>query len=505
MNKKKRRRAADASAPPKRTTPQQTRDSFSNPLARLGHGAPNLMESTQYVKSGFTSDYATMTALYRESWVVKRLIDVVPQDMVKNWYRLETNMAPDLLKRFSRLERSTRVREKLIEGLKWGRLYGGAAAVMIVEGHEDALDTPLDLDMVMPGSFKGLIVLDRWSGISPGSDIVRDVSDPDFGLPEYYDISADNLGYGIRVHHSRVLRFAGRPLPRMEEIAEQYWGASELEHVFSELKKYDNTSYNIAMLIFSANLKVYKMQGMEEIATMNQRVLNDFYSTMSFMNWMMSSQGMQIIGQNDSFETHPYSFAGLSDVYEMFMMDLAGAAEMPVTKLFGRSPAGMNATGESDLQNYYDSIEEKQESDCRPILDRLIPVMLMSEYGAVPDDWDYSFEDCRRPTEEEKKNLAINEANAVTAIYNAGIVSQKMALRELRDSSEATGMWGGINDEDIGRADDDFGLPDGAPPELAAMMGGDGNGQTQGTEPDRADVQPQLEAAEPANPGGAGQ
>lgn len=492
MSKKKGRRAPGST--------QQTNDSFSNPLARLGYGTPNLIEATQYVKSGFAADYATMTALYRENWVVKRLIDVVPQDMLKNWYRLETNMSPDVLKRFTRLERNARVREKLLEGMKWGRLYGGAAAVIILEGHEHILDMPLDLDMVMPGSFKGLIVLDRWSGISPGSSIVRDISDPDFGLPEYYDISADGLGYGVRIHHSRILRFTGRPLPRMEEIAEQYWGASEIEHIFSEIKKYDNTSWNIAMLIFSANLKVYKMEGMEQIATMNQRVLSDLYNTMMFMNWMMSNQGLQIIGQNDSFEEHQYSFSGLSDIYESFMMDLAGAAEIPVTKLFGRSPAGMNATGESDLQNYYDSIEEKQESECRPILDRLIPIMLMSEYGAVPDDWDYTFEECRRPTEEEKKNLAINEANAVTAIFNAGIISQKMALRELRNSSKATGMWSGISDEDIDRADDDLGLPgETAPPDITALLGGEKVGQTEGTQLDRTDVSQFPKTADPAD------
>ena len=60
-------------------------------------------------------------------------------------------------------------------------------------------------------------------------------------------------------------------------------------------------------------------------------------------------------------ETHSYSFTGLSDIYESFMMDMAGAAEIPATKLFGRSPQGFNSTGESDLRNYYDMIASLQE------------------------------------------------------------------------------------------------------------------------------------------------
>ena len=75
----------------------------------------------------------------------------------------------------------------------------------------------------------------------------------------------------------------------------------------------------------------------------------DLYNTIQGMNAMMNNNSIQILGENDSFETHQYTFGGIADTYDRFMMDVAGAAETPVTKLFGRSPAGMNATGESDM------------------------------------------------------------------------------------------------------------------------------------------------------------
>lgn len=80
----------------------------------------------------------------------------------------------------------------------------------------------------------------------------------------------------------------------------------------------------------------------------------------------------------------------------------------------------------------------------------------MSLFGGIPDDLDYSFNPCRRPTEEEKKNLAQNVSGAVNETFKAGIVSQKMALRELKRLSEQTGMWASITEEDIDRASDDF-------------------------------------------------
>ncbi|MFP3681974.1 DUF1073 domain-containing protein, partial [Pseudomonas sp. SIMBA_041] len=65
------------------------------------------------------------------------------------------------------------------------------------------------------------------------------------------------------------------------------------------------------------------------------------------------------------------------------MLDISGASEIPVTRLFGRSPAGMNATGESDLQNYYEVVQQQQESTLGPILDKLLPIICMSEFGAI--------------------------------------------------------------------------------------------------------------------------
>jgi len=429
-------------------------DGFTNPLARLGDGSTNITEATDYVMSRITRNYNLMTTLYRTHPIVKHIIDVIPEDMVKNWYRINSQLDLTNKRKLTRLERSTKIRSKILEGMKWGRLYGGAAGVIVIDGHDDILDEPLALDMVMPDSFKGLIILDRWSGIFPGVETVDDYNDPDFGLPEYYTINSDEIGgNGIRVHHSRIVRFVGRHLPYIERIAEQYWGASDLEHVFDVIKKYDNTGYNIASLVFRANLNVYKMKGMEQIAVMPEMAQRDLHKTLAALNVMMNNQGMQVIGPSDEMMQLQYTFSGLPDVYEMFMLDVAGAVKIPATKLFGRSPAGMNATGESDMQNYYDSIEEEQEGRLRPIMDVLLPIMCMSAFGAIPDDLDYDFVNVRRPSESEKKSLAAQVSQAVASAYGAGIISQQIAMQELKNSTEITGMWQSISDDDIEKAD----------------------------------------------------
>jgi hypothetical protein len=433
---------------------QKTTDSFTNVLARLGANTPNLMEGTQYPLTRLTQNYQLMNSLYRSHWIARRIIDVIPEDMCKNWFKITSQLPPDQLERFDKLQRIAQVKKKILLGLKWGRLYGGAGGIIMIQGHENMLDQPLNFDEIYPDSFKGLLIVDRWSGLYPMLELVEDINDPEFGLPDMYQVTSQAIGGTIKIHHSRLLRFIGRELPYWEEQAEIHWGASEIEHIYDELKKRDNTSWNIANLTFLANLRVLKMEGMGQmLATGNDKVQTQLYETMQAQNWLMSNMGMYILGEKDDFATHQYSFAGLSDIYENFMMDLAGAAEIPVTRLFGRSPAGLNATGESDLQSYYETIQQKQAASLGPVIDKLLPIMCMSEFGMIPDDLDYKFNPVATPSDKDKVELGSKYTTAIVDTFQSGLISQQTSLKELREMSEVTGMWSNITDEDIANAD----------------------------------------------------
>lgn len=432
-----------------------TLDEFVNPLARSGAGMPNLLEATEYPLTRFTQNWQVLNSLYRSHWVVQKIINTIPQDMMKNGYDFQSDINPDQIQKISKIIRQTRLHSKILNGLYWGRLYGGAAGIIMIDGEADRMDEPLDLDRVMPGAFKGLLIMDRWSGIMPSADLITDITDPDFGMPEYYEVTLPEGQGVIRLHNSRVCRFSGREMPYLEKLAENYWGTSEMEHVFSELKKRDNVSWNIALLTFMANIRVMKMDGMEQLmAYGGGKQQEALYNTLEGLNMMLNNNGIQILGKDDSYESHQYTFSGLGEVYDRFMMDVSGACGIPVTKLFGRSPAGMNSTGDADMDNYYDTIEQSQESQLRPVLDKLLPIVCMSALGAVPDDLDYIFNPVRRPSNDEKQSLGSQQTAAVVQAYTAGLVSEKTALRELQGSSKLTGMWTNITDEQIEAASD---------------------------------------------------
>lgn len=462
-----------------------TMDAFQNMVARMGHGTPNLMEGTEYPNTRLTQNYQLMNSLYRSHWIIGRIIDTIPEDMTRNWIKITTQLAPDMIHKIDKLWRTRQIKQKILLGLKWGRLYGGAAGLILIEGHEDILQQPLDFDTVMPGSFKGLMIVDRWSGVGPSLKLIDDINDPEFGLPESYEVTLEG-GQLLSVHHSRIVRFTGRELPYWEKLAERYWGASEVEAVFDELKKRDNTSWNIAQLVFLANIRVYKSGDLTEmLAIGDPKLQSDIYNTMQAQNWLMSNMGMQLIGKDETFETHQFTFTGLNDIYESFMLDIAGASKIPVTKLFGRAPAGLNATGESDTENYHETVQQAQETTLAPILDKLLPIMCMSEFGAVPDDIDYIFNPIRTPNDKDIADLVDKKTTSINTVYTSGIISQKIAMKELKQLSDTTGMFTNITDEDIENADNDTSQGE-IPPE----GGVDDYGGPVGTEEaDRTDVQ----------------
>lgn len=430
--------------------PTATMDAFSNPAARTGFGTMDLLQATEYPMTRMTQNYQLLTSLYRENWIVQNIIATIPNDIMRKWYEIKSGVGPDYIDRMTRLERKTQIRKKLLLGMYWGRLYGGAAGIILINGHND-MSQPLDLNTVMPDSFQGLQILDRWSGIFPEGSIVSDPEDPDYGLPEYYTIRDEETGNtAVRVHHSRVIRFIGRELPWMEQIVEQYWGESEIEAIYNEIVKRDNVSANIAALTFRANINYLESDGLDQLlGSANTRAQQNFWNLMRAQSIMESNFGTRVINKGDVMHNTQYTFTGLPDVYDRMMMDVAGAARTPVTKLFGRSPAGMNATGESDLNNYYDYIDGLRETELRPIIERLLPIAALSAWGEIPDDLDIVFPLMQTPDAEKTAEMGERKTNAILATYQNDLVDAATALKELRGLADETGLFGHISDDSI--------------------------------------------------------
>jgi phage-related protein (TIGR01555 family) len=436
---------------------RQAMDTFSNALARTGFGTPSMLESTQYPLTRLTKLYWLLQSLYRNHWLVRKIVDARAEDMVKNWVKLVTEIPPQALSRFSKTIGDTGTENQLLTTLKWGRLFGGAGAVIVIDGDEDRLDEPLDADDVMPGTYRGLVPFDRWAGISPNAEVNTNLGDPlSYGLPISYKVVTETA-QSFDIHSSRVVRFIGGDLPNWEKQAEQRWGISIVEVFYEELRKRDNTSWNVANLVFRANLIGYKQQNLSQMLSglgASQQVQARWHATMEAVNQTMSNQGMLILGKDDGLETHPYSFSGLAEVYTHVKEDICAAADYPYSRLFGKPSGGLGTTNEGDEHMYYDGIAQEQKTDLDPQLKKLVPIVAMSTWGRVPKDLTWIYNPVRSLGDKERIELASANTTSIVEVLNTGAISQRKMLEELKEQSDVTGVWTNITDDDIEAADD---------------------------------------------------
>lgn len=428
----------------------RTLDAFSNPGARTGFGQLNLVNTTEYPLTRLTQDWNLLTSLYRSSWIVQRVCSVIPEDALTD-LRIE---APELdnesMNRLDRVVQKTKIRRKIIDAMKWARLYGGSAAVIMLDGMDDDMAEPLRVKDILPGSFKGLFVVDRWSGIYPSLELVSNKSSVDFGLPRYYEVRDESGVIRYRIHHSRVLRFIGVDMPYYEAIAEQQWGTSAIESMYDDLVRRDNVTHNIANLTFKACLSVYEIENLDQIfASASSQAQKRMYSTIQAMSILESNLGVKLVNKGDSVQQLQYGFSGLPEVLDGAMLDVSGSTAIPATRLFGRSPAGMNSTGESDEKNYRSTLEQQRSIHILPALEKLAPIVCMSELGEIPEGVEFKLPPLDEMTPNDKADVVDKQTAYLERLFQANVIPADSLLLGVRNAQNEVGITTTITDENI--------------------------------------------------------
>ena len=434
-------------------------DYFSNSAARMGWGTNSLAEATEYDLVRLSYNWWLLITLYRNHWICRRIVDYPAQDMVKAWARLTSDIDPKQLTKVDHALRRTGTKAHILKALKWARLFGGSGAVIVIDGQESVMDEPLDLDSIEVGSFRGIIPFDRWCGITPGNEISTDINNPlGFNLPSYYEVRSPRGDTSFRIHESRVLRFNGPTVPSPELEAQMYWGISVLEPAYEEIRKRDNMSWNILSMTFRANIISMvnpELAQMLSGASISQQGLIGFEQRMRAMNSLMSNQSLMILPKDGQMGSTSYAFSGMDGIYAQFQMDIAGAANMPVTRLFGRTLSGLGQSNDADERIYEELISIEQGDNLLPQLEKLYPVILMSEIGEVPKDLDIIFPSVRILDDKDKADLAGAVGKNILDALSAGVIDKPTAMKEFKQSSDVTGLFTNITDEMIEEAEEE--------------------------------------------------
>lgn len=436
-------------------TPQPvatTNDGFANFNARMGMGAQNLLTEGTYIFDMLTRNRVKLEAMYRGSWIVGAAVDSVAEDMTREGINIHGTLDPEHIQEMQSKLTRLGIWGSLLDAIKWGRLYGGALAVLIIDGQD--LSTPLRFDTVGQDQFKGLKVYDRWQLQADLQNVIEEGVNA--GLPSYYtlisDVTTGKIS-NVKIHHSRVIRFIGVQLPVMQAITEQMWGESIIERLYDRLVSFDTATSGAANLIQKAHLRTVHIDKLREVLAAGGIAEENLLKMFHHMRMLQTNEGITLLDKEDTFAAHSYTFSGLSDMILQFGQQIAGATGIPLVRLFGQSPAGLNSTGESDLRMYYDNISSQQESRLRDGMLRTLRVLHRSMFGQdAPDAFDFDFVPLWQTSQKEKADIATQVTNLVTNAFEKGIIDQATALQELKQASEYTDVFTNITDAQIEEA-----------------------------------------------------
>ncbi|MDJ1632260.1 anti-CBASS protein Acb1 family protein [Rhizobium rhizogenes] len=349
-------------------------------------------------------------AAYRGSWLPRKIVDIPALDSCRKWRNWQAQ--DDQIETIEAEEKRLNVKGKVLEAYKKARLFGGAA-LYIGTGDADP-SQPLDTDRLGKDGLKYLTVMTRRQ-IAAG-EIDRDPASEWFGKPKVYTVSGAN-GAQLTVHPSRLVVLTGAMAPDEEFnfALTQGWGESILTATLDAIKNADSTAGNIASLIFEAKIDIIKVpQFSANIG--NQAYEDAVLRRYSLANTIKGINGTLILDSEEEYESKNASFAALTDVLMAFMQIVSGAADIPVTRLLGQSPAGLNSTGDSDMKNYHDRIQSMQELELSPAMTRLDECLIRSATGARDPGIYYSWAPLEQMSEKEKADIFNTKATAARTL-----------------------------------------------------------------------------------------
>lgn len=391
-----------------------------------------------------------LSMFYEGNGLFAKIIDAPAEEALKKGFTLDGISDQSILDFAYEALDELDWEEMAMTSLKWARLFGGSIAVLLINDGR-GLEEPLDWKSIK--SIDDIRIYDR-SVIQPdyNSMFSYDPTDPfgtrgsRLGMPEYYHITSR---YGsFTVHDSRCLVFQNGILPEnCTNSIYQLWGMPEYIRLRRAIKSTELAHESAPKMLDKSIQPIYKVKNLASVLSTDdgEEILLRRLQAIDLARGMLNSIAIDADGEDYDFKS--FQFAGVSDIVDATCNYLSALTSIPQTILFGRSPAGMNSTGQSDMENYYNYVERIQKRMLRSNLRYLLSVIFQAglytqEVEEIPNIkikfnslWSSTE---KEQTELEQQKAALQQTKAQTAqVYvDMGAIDPTEIRQKLADSEE---------------------------------------------------------------------
>ncbi|WP_064737433.1 DUF1073 domain-containing protein [Cupriavidus sp. amp6] len=377
----------------------------------------------------------TAVELYALGGLYGRVVDLPADKAVSRGVEIEGDKDSVVANELDRLK----VLPALADSLRWSRLTGGAA-IVVVANDGGTLRAPLEASRL--DTIEELKVFDL-DDVSATDQRYSDPTKANFGMPEVYQVrtlASGTVNAEFYVHETRLIPVPGDPLPRrIAAIKGVPWaGRSAITRAYRTISDYSQSLHWSLGILERKQQAIYGMKGLAELL---QAQLEDVVQKrIALVDSARNILNTVAIDSEDEYRIEDTNVGGVRDIVNEFQIALSAETGIPVTLLFGRSPAGQNATGDADFGTFYDLVEGLQQNKAGPALERLITLILAQKSIAKTiGQWSIVWPPLESPSEKEladvektEADAAQAEATAIGTLIDRNILTEQLAFEYLQ-------------------------------------------------------------------------
>lgn len=365
--------------------------------------------------------------------VIKAGVDLRADEMTRRWieFQYQGEGGDDLIEGITAAMERLHVQKVFRDAAQMCGFYGGCL-VYIDTGDIMAEDMRLplgtDQDTFKIDSIRDLKIIEPFY-IAPGRYSCYSPIDKDYFVPQSWLIN------GREVHASRFLYFAeGRP-PTLLLPSYNFFGVPLAQTVVESVIGFEESSKSAARMLSKYACTVFATD-MNEVLSGGSG--NEIQKRIAYFAQYRDNDGVMTIDkESEAIELANHALGGVTDIVKQQMEIVAAMFGEPAVKLWGISPAGLNATGEADMRSHYDHINAVQERILRDPLEYLVKLMQLNTYGQI--DPALTFEFIPLSDEDEKLQAEVQKikVDSMSQLYDRGIISGEEARHVLATDPES--------------------------------------------------------------------
>jgi phage-related protein (TIGR01555 family) len=351
--------------------------------------------------------------LYFNNWEAKKIVEIPVNDALRRPYKIviDPKKGDLLINQIYEYSINKILRDCLI----LERLDGGCALFVGYDDDSDVLKPPrknAKLKYFKIIELSNIQVIEKNPAVSAVS----------VEMPIYeYRIGTTN------VHEDRLIFFHGIGLSTQKYIFAQ--------SVLSTIHKDIEYAVSIRDRVMRVIKKTSCITALASNFTLTDR--DKEYQLKEALRHMSTDQSIILDNDNVELKEFTTSFSDLSELINTYLKVLASALDIPVTRFLGLSNSGLTQSSDGDLENYYNVIQQLQESNIRRPLIKIIKLIYIKLFGVDEkvDDLSIEFPSLWNNSEEEETKIKTLKLNLILQAFDNGLLNGMEAINEVNSSN----------------------------------------------------------------------